>query len=80
MKVQKSYSEVANSPKQRSEGKEYAHSLLKSVGTTIATAAIGAAVGFAVNKAMKTRFDTPKKSFAPPLPLRTLTPPLPLGL
>lgn len=55
MQLDKSYNDITTAPKPRTEGKAYAHSLLKSAGTTIVTAALGAAVSFAVQKQLKAR-------------------------
>lgn len=77
MELNKKYDDVVTAPKPRTEGKAYAHSLLKSAGTTVVTAAIGAAVGFAVQRALKAKVgvDVAPKTFAPPLPIRSLPPP-----
>lgn len=81
MELNKKYDDIVTAPKPRTEGKAYANSVLKSAGTTVVTAAIGAAVGFAVQRALKSKVgvDIPKKTFAPPLPIRSLPPPLPFS-
>lgn len=71
MELNKKYDDIATAPKPRTEGKAYAHNLLRSAGTTVVTAAIGAAVGFAVQKALKAKVGVDVKLPVTPADVRS---------